>query len=160
MIETMQKRINEIKQQDRKSYYEIANEIGISECTLYSLMSKGKVFTPAEQKIIAYLKGYLTKDEKLEAYRLDNEELKAGNEKLKHSNENLRLALKTYEMPEVVKVLTDWRTGELDLRINKYKHTLQEIKAIVKKNITYQDTDSTTRAMIKIIDLITKTEEE
>lgn len=79
LIEIMQKRINEIKQQDRKSYYEIANEIGISESTLYSLMSQGKLFTPAEQKITAYLKGYLTKDEKLEAYRLDNEELKAEN---------------------------------------------------------------------------------
>lgn len=83
MIETMQKRINEIKQQDRKSYYEIANEIGISESTLYNLMTRDKLFTPAEQKIIAYLKGYLTKDEKLEAYRMDNEELKAENEKLK-----------------------------------------------------------------------------
>lgn len=75
MIDIMQKRINEIKQQDRKSYYEIANEIGISESTLYKLMSKGELFTPAEQKITAYLKGYLTKDEKLEAYRMDNEEL-------------------------------------------------------------------------------------
>lgn len=83
LIETIQKRINEIKQQDRKSYYEIANEIGISESTLYQLMSKGELFTPAEQKIIAYLKGYLTKDEKLEAYRLDNEELKAENDRLK-----------------------------------------------------------------------------
>jgi transcriptional regulator with XRE-family HTH domain len=83
MIETMRKRINEIKQQDRKSYYEIANEIGISESTLYKLISKGELFTPAEQKITAYLKGYLTKDEKLEAYRLENEELKAENDRLK-----------------------------------------------------------------------------
>lgn len=89
LIDIMQKRINEIKQQDRKSYYEIANEIGISESTLYKLMSKGELFTPAEQKITAYLKGYLTKDEKLEAYRLDNEELKAENTDLKHAKTNI-----------------------------------------------------------------------
>ena len=43
---------------------------------------------------------------------------------------------------------------------NKANTTLQEIKAIVKKNISYQDTDSTTRAMTKVIDLIFKAEEE
>lgn len=45
-------------------------------------------------------------------------------------------------------------------KLSEYKQTLQEIKAIVKKNITYQDTDSTTRAMTKTLDLITKAEEE
>lgn len=42
---------------------------------------------------------------------------------------------------------------------NKLLRVLQEIKAIVEKNITYQDTDSTTKAMAKILDLITKVEE-
>jgi hypothetical protein len=97
-------------------------------------------------------------------------ELKAENEKLRHSNENLRLALKTYEMPEVVKVLTDWRTGELDLRINKYKQTLQEIKAIaeelLEKGLEPQSVEHQLRLKGKrelasiISDLITKAEEE
>ena len=89
-----------------------------------------------------------------EASEQENAELKAENEKLKHSNENLRLALKTYEMPEVIKVLTDWRTGELALRINKYKQTLQEIKAIVCGN--YEIIDPQGRK--DILKLINKTE--
>lgn len=153
LIETIQKRINEIKQQDRKSYYEIANEIGISESTLYQLMSKGELFTPAEQKIIAYLKGYLTKDEKLEAYRLDNEEIKAENEKL---IEGLGIANKY---------------------VNKYHKTLQEIKNIAGKPkpfIDFSEIKTATEVeydyaaicnefelrLHKVLELITKVEEE
>jgi transcriptional regulator with XRE-family HTH domain len=138
MIEIMQKRINEIKQQDRKSYYEIANEIGISESTLYKLMSKGELFTPAEQKITAYLKGYLTKDEKLEAYRLDNEELKAENDRLKSEFK--------------IESLTDKTTKETIYRsnlVNKYRIILQEIKVLAEKT-----------GCRAFIDLITKAEEE
>lgn len=88
-------------------------------------------------------------------------ELEAKNEKLKHSNENLRLALKTYEMPEVVKVLTDWRTGELDLRINKYKQTLQEIKTIAEEDVHIVGDEKLYYDSIeKILQVITKAEEE
>ena len=81
----------------------------------------------------------------VEAY----ERLKAENECLKQEFE--------------IESLTDKTTGETIYRsnlVNKYKSCLQEIKAIVKKNITYQDTDSTTRAMTKILGLITKAESE
>lgn len=57
------------------------------------------------------------------------------NAELKHRNENLRIALSTYEMPEVVKVLTDYRTGELQLqekRLNNYRSVLQEIREKIK----------------------------
>lgn len=128
LIDIMQKRINEIKQQDRKSYYEIANEIGISESTLYKLMSKGELFTPAEQKITAYLKGYLTKDEKLEAYRLDNEELKTENDRL---NKILQEIKKIAEAPKPFIDFSETKTAtevgydyaaicnELELRLHK-----------------------------------------
>lgn len=75
MIEIMQKRIEEIKQADRKAYYELANEIGISEYSLYNFMTRAECSANTENKINSYLRGYLTKDEQLEAYRLDNEEL-------------------------------------------------------------------------------------
>lgn len=93
----------------------------------------------------------------------DIKQLKAENEKLKHSNENLRLALKTYEMPEVVKVLTDWRTGELDLRMNRYKQTLQEIKKIAEEHINTRMLLSDKKSFFEfnnIYKLITKAEEE
>lgn len=146
LINIMQKRINEIKQQDRKSYYEIANEIGISESTLYKLISKGELFTPAEQKITAYLKGYLTKDEKLEAYRLDNEELKAENGKLKARKD------KYYQ-----------QTLDDEIQINELLQTLQEIKAIAEYIMT-SDTEKWTLdepfKQIEKILALTKAEEE
>ena len=138
MIETMQKRIYEIKQQDRKSYYEIANEIGISESTLYNLMSKSKLFTPAEQKIIAYLKGYLTKDEKLEAYRLDNEEIKAENDRLKE----LKCKFKEY----------------CTCNTEKYVQCLQEIKEIAEYSIMHNENLNSNYQII--LQKITKAEEE
>lgn len=141
MIETMQKRINEIKQQDRKSYYEIANEIGISESTLYSLMSQGKLFTPTEQKITAYLKGYLTKDEKLEAYRLDNAELKAENERLKVRKD------KYYQ-----------QTLDDEIQLNELLQTLQEIKEIAEYSIMHNENLNFNYQ--KILQIITKAEEE
>jgi hypothetical protein len=58
--------------------------------------------------------------------------LEQENKELKHRNKNLKLALSTYEMPEVVKVLTDWRTGELQLqenKLNKYKQAIEEIRS-------------------------------
>lgn len=169
LIETMQKRINEIKQQDRKSYYEIANEIGISESTLYNLMSKGELFTPAEQKITAYLKGYLTKDEKLEAYRLDNEELKAENNRLKEEIKEVKkyqyqqeyLDKEIEEMQKALKTLAEG--------LNKRQMLLQEIKEIAKRNIFLSPKlleingdigQIQNIAITQILDLITKTEEE
>jgi transcriptional regulator with XRE-family HTH domain len=163
MIETMQKRINEIKQQDRKSYYEIANEIGISESTLYKLMSKGELFTPAEQKITAYLKGYLTKDEKLEAYRMDNEELKAENDRLKEENYQLQKDCQICENFIDFIPCKPIRDMDYDLQkvINQrdnYYQTLQEIKAIAESAMAKQQEYK--KDFEQILDLITKAEEE
>jgi AraC-like DNA-binding protein len=150
MIDIMQKRINEIKQQDRKSYYEIANEIGISESTLYKLISKGELFTPAEQKITAYLKGYLTKDEKLEAYRMDNEELKAENDRLK------------YELYVTLKEKDRWNSNcnnFYDVCKKQYQ-TLQEIKSIAERAFAVCDDDCGNANKFKEIIELTKAEEE
>lgn len=73
----------------------------------------------------------------------DYAELKAEKDRLKEEMGGMQILINNYI------ALTE-----------KYHLTLQEIKAIVKKNINYQDTDSTTRAMTKIINLITKAEEE
>ena len=81
-------------------------------------------------------------------------ELKAENERLKEKIKTIKASRKIWEVEAL-------KQGYIKVvEIDKYKQTLQEIKAIVKKNITYQDTDSTTRAMAKILDLITKAEEE
>ena len=165
MIDIMQKRINEIKQQDRKSYYEIANEIGISESTLYKLMSKGELFTPAEQKITAYLKDYLTKDEKLEAYRLDNEELKAENDRLKEENYQLQKDCQICENFIDFIPCKPIRDMDYDLQkvINqrdKYYKTLQEIKSIAERAFAVCDDDCGNANKFKEIIELTKAEEE
>lgn len=51
----------------------------------------------------------------------ENKSLIEENEKLKKSNHNLKLHIETYQIPEVVKVLTDWRSGELDLQEKRLK---------------------------------------
>lgn len=43
-----------------------------------------------------------------------NEGLKKQNAELQSENFELKESLKCFQKPEVVKVLTDWRTGELD----------------------------------------------
>lgn len=176
LIDIMQKRINEIKQQDRKSYYEIANEIGISESTLYKLISKGELFTPAEQKIIAYLKGYLTKDEKLEAYRLDNEELKAENERLKKEVKYLEEEISDFisDISTCGFKYDDRCPDDLDElqcciedlcnKFDNYKQTLQEIKAIAEKEynkkLVEKDCFDCDASLSLIVELITKAESE
>lgn len=147
MIKTMQKRIEEIKQADRKAYYELANEIGISEYSLYSFMTRDECSANTENKINSYLRGYLTKDEKLESYRLDNEELKAENERLKARKD------KYYQ-----------QTLDDEIQINELLHTLQEIKTIVEEDCEFCDDiggcmDKECRR-VRILNLITKAEEE
>ena len=68
--------------------------------------------------------------------------LKQENKKLKDRNANLRLNLATYDLPEIKKVLTDWRTGELDIKFKKsqkkYKKlykTLEEIKSLAELEV-------------------------
>ena len=167
LIDIMQKRINEIKQQDRKSYYEIANEIGISESTLYKLMSKGEIFTPDEQKITAYLKGYLTKDEKLEAYRLDNEELKAENDRLKEEIKEVKKYQyeQEYLEKEIETVKVNLDIGKEEARhylheAYKFQKCLQEIKAIAKRAFAVCDDDCGNANKFKEIIALTKAEEE
>lgn len=77
----------------------------------------------------------------------ENDRLK---EEIKNNKSAYQVELGTYNM----------ECGNLLEENKQLWQALQEIKAIVKKNITYQDTDSTTRAMTKILGLITKAEEE
>jgi len=57
--------------------------------------------------------------------------LQEENKELKDRNTNLRLNLATYDLPEIKKVLTDWRTGELD---KKFKNLQKENEGLKKKN--------------------------
>lgn len=95
---------------------------------------------------------------------LSNEELQKKVAELKAENEVLKQALNKEPLAQkaLVTAYSGYKKQVLELYkvLDSYKQTLQEIKAIVKKNISYQDTDSTTRAMTKILDLITKAEEE
>lgn len=54
--------------------------------------------------------------------------LQEENKELKNRNANLRLNLATYDLPEVKKVLTDWRTGELDKKFKKLQKENEELK--------------------------------
>lgn len=54
--------------------------------------------------------------------------LQEENKELKDRNANLRLNLATYDLPEVKKVLTDWRTGELDKKFKKLQEENKELK--------------------------------
>lgn len=71
----------------------------------------------------------LSNDQKLYTENVVNDmqlkikRLQEKNEELKDRNANLRLNLATYDLPEIKKVLTDWRTGELD---KKFKNLQKE----------------------------------
>ena len=54
--------------------------------------------------------------------------LEQENEELKSRNENLKLNLATYDLPEIKKVLTDWRTGELDIKFKKLQKENEKLK--------------------------------
>lgn len=164
MIKTMQKRIEEIKQADRKAYYELANKIGISEYSLYNFMIN-KYSTNTEEKISKFLKDYKTKDEQIEQWKHKYEVLDACCElaqgkiaELKAENEKLIEGL-----------------GIANKYVNKYHQTLQEIKGVAGNNIDckqyeidhdcFNDTRcKALRELIEtlqeILDLITKAEEE
>lgn len=80
--------------------------------------------------------------------------LKQENEKLKESNKNIKLILEPYQKPEVVKVLTDWKTGELDLqekRLDNYRKALEEIKIIADDTFKVCDDDCGNARKIKLI---------
>lgn len=61
-----------------------------------------------------------------------NVQLQEENEELKGRNANLRLNLATYDLPEIKKVLTDWRTGELDKKFKKLQKENEELKNRLK----------------------------
>ena len=107
----------------------IIDGVDVSECKYYVTYTKD---------CINDNKSYNKCESYNDCYYKQLKRLEQENEELKHRNENLRIALKTYEMPEVIKVLTDWRTGELQLqekRLNKYKHALEEIRDIASQTI-------------------------
>ena len=185
----LQKRINEIKKSDRKSYYDIAQEIGISESRLYTLMNNCSVSDDVVNKISDFVKSYLTKDEKLEAYRMDNEELKAENERLKEEIKYLEEEKKEkiQLLEQIINILypnanddelfTITFNSEYIDKLKKLQQTLQEIKAIAeapKPFIDFSEIKTATEVeydyaaicielelrLHKVLELITKAEEE
>ena len=54
--------------------------------------------------------------------------LQEENKELKDRNANLRLNLATYDLPEIKKILTDWRTGELDKKFKNLQKEKEELK--------------------------------
>lgn len=58
--------------------------------------------------------------------------LQEKNEELKDRNANLRLNLATYDLPEIKKVLTDWRTGKLDKKFKNLQKENEELKDRLK----------------------------
>jgi hypothetical protein len=64
--------------------------------------------------------------------RIENIELQQENDELKDRNANLRLNLATYDLPEIKKVLTDWRTGELDKKFKKLQQENEGLKKLKK----------------------------
>ena len=77
----------------------------------------------------------------LDAYKMSENEANEIIAELKAENERLKAELEPYKHPDVITLLTNWRTGELDRTHNKIANerdklhqTLQEIKAIVCGN--------------------------
>lgn len=115
---------------------------------------------------------------------LSNGELQEEIAELKAENERLKEELEPYKHPDVITLLTNWRTGELDRTHNKianerdkYRQTLQEIKAIAESPKPFKDFSETKTAteveydyaaicnelelrLHKVLELITKAEEE
>lgn len=84
---------------------------------------------PSYEEYLALQSDSLAKNEAVEI----NAELENSIKDLKHRNENLRLALKTYEFPEIQKILTDWRTGELDKKFNKFEKENAKLKELLNR---------------------------
>lgn len=81
--ELMRERIIKIRSDRNISLYELSLEIGISYSALYNLMNpRHSISEKVEAKVSSFIATYMTKDEKIEAYRLDNEEIKANLGKL------------------------------------------------------------------------------
>jgi hypothetical protein len=133
------------------------------------------------QKMSVYCKTCVCKScEQVAWLEQENAELKAENYELKES-------LKVFQKPDIIKLLTDYRTGELGLieekyntlinkffnsetNNHKYKQTLQEIKEIAdarcneckygKDGISCKYGDCGEAKLHLITQLITKAEEE
>jgi chromosome segregation ATPase len=102
-------------------------------------IASGNIDIAILQKENEELKTYIQKMDKPEIKTIDSEialkniELQKENEELKARNANLRLNLATYDLPEIKKVLTDWRTGELDKKFKKLQKENEELKAMLSK---------------------------
>lgn len=89
--ELMRERIMRIRSDRNISLYELSLEIGISYNALYNLMNpRHSISEKVEAKVSSFIATYMTKDEKIEAYRLDNEEIKANLGKLEKENRQLK----------------------------------------------------------------------
>lgn len=123
---------------DRLYYYRFKGEPDVKITTQYGLYceeadNKKEIevidFVPSYSEYLALQSDQLAKNEGVEI----NAELENSIKDLKHRNENLRLALKTYELPEIQKILTDWRTGELDKKFNKFEKENSQLKSKYEK---------------------------
>ncbi len=160
----MKKRLEKIKQADRKAYYELANEIGISEYSLYNYMTKGEYSLNTEEKIKKYLKKYKTKDEQIKQWKHEYEVLDACCElaqgkiaELKAENELLR-----EENLEEQKQYTEVVLANAQ-KIRQLRQTLQKIKGVVTALYmnNWLQMNETARKSIQLLhELITKAEEE
>lgn len=83
MIKDLQKRIDQIKQADRKPYHEMAYEMGISEYSLYKFM-QGCYSSHTENKVREYTKTYKTKDEQIHSLSKEVDVLKMYIEQLEN----------------------------------------------------------------------------
>lgn len=128
LYELMRERIREIRSDRNISLYELSLEIGISYSALYNFMNPSwSISDKTQVKISAFLATYMTKDEKLEAYRLDNEEIKANLEKLERKlmlsveqinqleKENKKLKAKLNDFADRFNDIWDY-TDELEVR--------------------------------------------
>lgn len=117
------------------------NGIDVSECKKLGETIDG--ITCGLGKRIRFANEIITKHnlckDNPDCYYKQLKRMQEENEKLKDRNANLRLNLATYDLPEIKKVLTDWRTGELD---KKFKN-LQEENEGLKKQLEFSRTHKT-----------------
>ena len=123
---------------------------------------KDRIIKVLKERVRQWVKEYNILDEIIEMYKMSENEANEIIAELKAENERLKAELEPYKHPDVITLLTNWRTGELDRTHNKianerdkYKTCLQEIKEIAEKEIYMKQNSS----MDRILEL-TKAEEE
>ena len=76
--------------------------------------------------------------------------------RLEQENKELKECLKVYQRPDIVKVLTDYRTGELQLqenKLNNYRSALEEIREDIRSFYGCEDSSNDYK-LVNMIDKI------